>query len=453
MTIKGSVRLNDVSKVYPLFATRGDRLREALNPFGKRYHDAFWALRNVSFDIEPGRTLGVLGLNGSGKSTLLQIIAGVLEPSSGTVSVDGRVAALLELGAGFNPDLSGRENVITNALVMGLSRQQAAERLDEVEAFAEIGRHFSQPVKTYSSGMFMRVAFAMSICVDPDILIIDEALAVGDVKFQEKCFRRLHEFKAKGRTILFVTHDRASVIQLCDDAILLHHGQLLARGAPKELVNIYTELLTTGRLPSPRKDGESVAQPSSAPLDADLSHVERFVLGHDPTDRLAQNPLHNKSEQRWGNGGAKVVDALLMVDGAANPASVVSGREVELHVKIAFETDYETPLIGFTLTNTQGVSIYGTHSGWLHTPMRSARAGEVRTFMFRLDLALAVGACFIELAVARDQTEVSDVRSRALHVDIARDTMLIGLVDMRARIVETSSGSTPAECSSDVRAG
>lgn len=441
-----AIRLEGVGKTYRLYRSPGERLKEALHPGRKRYHQEHRALDDVSFDLPKGRTLGLLGLNGSGKSTLLQIIAGVLEPTRGTVEVQGRVAALLELGAGFNPDLSGRDNAVTNALVLGLSEEEARARLPEVEAFADIGHYFDQPVKTYSSGMFMRVAFASSICVDPDIMIIDEALAVGDAKFQEKCFRRLREFQAQGRTILFVTHDRASVTSLCDDAVLLHHGRLVARGAPKDVVDIYTELLTTGALPAAAIAVASPAETAAAEatraaeIAAGQTVLGAFLADRTAVDRLAANPQYNANEQRWGNGGARVVDALVIADGRPHPPWVRSGAVIDVHVKIAFDSDYDQPLMGMTLTSLQGVTLYGTHSGWLGHPQPPARAGEVRTCRFRLALPLAVGAWFLELAVARDQTNVSDVRSRALHLEIQRERMLIGLVDLEADFTMTGPG-------------
>jgi lipopolysaccharide transport system ATP-binding protein len=431
-----AIRLRDVGKTYRLYRSPGERLKEALHPGRRRYHQEHRALDGVTFDVPRGCTLGLLGLNGSGKSTLLQIIAGVLEPTQGDVEVNGRVAALLELGAGFNPELTGRENALTNAMVLGLSDAQARAQIPQVEAFADIGRYFDQPVKTYSSGMFMRVAFASSICVDPDIMIVDEALAVGDVKFQEKCFRRLREFQALGRTILFVTHDRGSVTSLCDDSVLLHQGRLVARGAPKDVVDLYTELLTTGALPAearpaPVEDEAAVATQTAA-VAAGRSELERFLADRSAIDRLSANPLYNVNEQRWGNGGARVVDALVVADGRTQPTSIRSGCVIDLHVKVAFDSEFDRPLIGMTLTSLQGVTLYGTHSGWLGAGQPPARAGEVRTCRFRLAVPLAIGAWFVEIAVARDQTTVSDVRSRVLHLEIQRERMLIGMIDLDA---------------------
>ncbi len=234
-----AVELSGIAKKYRLFSSPRERVAEAIHPFRKTYHREHWALRDVDLTVRQGSTVGILGINGSGKSTLLQIICGVLRPTNGRLRVNGRIAALLELGAGFNPDLTGRQNVVTNAMIMGLDRKEIEARLNEVEAFADIGVFFDQPVKSYSSGMFMRVAFAMSINVDPDILVIDEALAVGDARFQEKCFRRFREFQDAGKTIFYVTHDRASVTHLCNYAVLLHQGVVVGQGLPDSIVEMH----------------------------------------------------------------------------------------------------------------------------------------------------------------------------------------------------------------------
>ncbi len=445
MSAPPAIRLQGVSKKYRLFKSPGARLAEALHPFRRQNHEEFWALRDVSFTLPAGRTLGVLGMNGSGKSTMLQIIADVLEPTTGEVEVNGRVAALLELGAGFNPDLSGRENVITNARIMGLTQAQALARLAEVQDFADIGPHFNQPVKTYSSGMFMRVAFAMSICVDPDILIIDEALAVGDAKFQEKCFRRLKDFQARGRTVLFVTHDRGSVTQLCDDAILLHHGQLIARGKPADVVAIYSELMATGKLPEPRPDARAAgaAEAREAAGDADAPQVlERFLENPGTEERLGRHPLYNRHEDRYGLGGGAILDMLVLCDGQVNPAGVIAGREVEIYVKIRLDRPV-LPVLGLLFCNAQGVNIYATNTMWQRKPLAHRAAGEVTTVCFRGPLPLDVGPVFLDLGlsaeIAPSQTELLDRRGRVLVMEVYRDRMFQGLVDLGFSIDELPS--------------
>ncbi len=243
-----AIRVCGVSRAYRLFASHRHRLLEAIHPLRKRYHRTFWALKDVSFDVRKGATVGIIGPNGSGKSTLLAIICGILRPTNGTAEVAGSVSSLLELGTGFNPELTGRENVIFNGRLKGLSEKEITRRLPRVEAFADIGDFVSQPVKTYSSGMYVRLAFSAAIHVDADILVIDEALSVGDAKFQHKCFQKFLEFQRMGKTILFVSHDTNAIVKYCSHAILLDHGKVLERGEPNHVANCYYELLFTGKI-------------------------------------------------------------------------------------------------------------------------------------------------------------------------------------------------------------
>jgi ABC-type polysaccharide/polyol phosphate transport system ATPase subunit len=243
-----AVSIHDVSKKFRLFNSPQERLFEALHPFNKKYHKEFWALRDISFEIEKGETIGIIGRNGSGKSTLLQIICSILEPTSGEITVNGKISALLELGAGFNPEFTGRQNVFMKGMLMGFSSEDMKERMPEIEAFAEIGEFIDQPVKIYSSGMFVRLAFATAINVDPDILIVDEALAVGDAKFQQKCYQKFLDFQKAGKTTILVTHDNSAVVRHCDSAVLLEKGRAIEQGLPKDIVNYYLELLLSGKI-------------------------------------------------------------------------------------------------------------------------------------------------------------------------------------------------------------
>lgn len=237
------IRVRDLTKTYRLYASRADRVKETFHPLRKTYHRPFHALRGVSLEVKRGETLGIVGRNGSGKSTLLQIICGVLQPSSGSVDVKGRVSALLELGSGFNPDFTGRQNVYLNAAILGLEKREIEARLPQIEAFADIGSFIDQPVRTYSSGMYLRLAFAVAVSVDPEILVVDEALAVGDELFQRKCYSRIHEMRRAGATILFVSHSAPTVVELCNRAVLIDEGELLLDGAPKQVVSRYHKLL------------------------------------------------------------------------------------------------------------------------------------------------------------------------------------------------------------------
>jgi len=243
-----AVSVQNVSKKFRLFNSPKERFLEVLHPFNKKYHREFWALTDINFEVAKGTTVGIIGRNGSGKSTLLQIICSILRPTSGIVTTNGRISSLLTLGAGFNPEFTGRDNVLMNGALMGFSREEMKERLPAIEAFADIGEFIDQPVKIYSSGMFVRLAFAAAINVDPDILVVDEVLAVGDAKFQHKCFNKFFEFQEADKTILFVSHNIDAVIRHCDHAILLEKGRIIEKGEPKTIGNYYTDLLFTGKV-------------------------------------------------------------------------------------------------------------------------------------------------------------------------------------------------------------
>ena len=237
-----AISLKNISKCFKRYSRPIERLKEILLP-GKSRAEEFWALRDINLEIHKGQTIGIVGQNGSGKSTLLQIIAGTLTPTTGEVVVNGRVSALLELGSGFNPEFTGRQNVFFNGRLLGLSKREIEEKFDRIASFANIGDFIDQPVTTYSSGMYIRLAFAVAINVDPDILIIDEALSVGDAKFQLKCFLKLKELQAQGITILFVSHDSNLIKRYCQTALLLNQGQKILEAAPNKVINRYTKLL------------------------------------------------------------------------------------------------------------------------------------------------------------------------------------------------------------------
>lgn len=462
-----AIRVENVSKMYRLFDSRGDRLKEALNPFGKRYHRPFWALRDIDLEVPRGQTVGILGMNGSGKSTLLQIIAGVLSPTTGRVVMEGRLAALLELGAGFNQDLSGRENVIMNSTIMGLSRREIDSRLAEIEAFADIGDFFDQPVKTYSSGMFVRVAFSAAIHVDPEVLIVDEALSVGDARFQEKSYRKFASFKEAGKTIIYVTHDRSSVLQLCDFAVLLHKGELVETGEPRRIVNMYSEILYGGLRSAPTKTGRAAAgggeirrvgseatteqppahaaapQPKMNAAEPQATAADRSerMLEHPavaewlrrlvPDDNAARNPIYNKDEHSWGDGRAHIVDFLTVSGDRINPPSIESGEELDILVKVAFDEDLPTPLVGIGFRTPKGVLAYATHNGWLSDePVTPATAGEVRVYRFRVSALLQAGPWFLQLAVAANQEQICNIRTNIAVIELVSAVRFDGLAQL-----------------------
>lgn len=436
--------LKGVSKKYQLYESLKHRFYEALHPRKKTYHREFWALRNIDLEIPAGATLGILGVNGSGKSTLLQIICSILKPTTGTVDVRGKVAALIELGAGFNRELTGRENAEINCAILGLDAKTVRTRLPEIEAFADIGEFFDQPVKTYSSGMFMRVAFAVAISVDPDILVIDEALAVGDARFQQKCFRKFREFQEAGKTIILVTHDRTTLPRLCSMGVLLSRGRLLRVGAPKEVTDHYSYVLTHGDEEAPPDSivAEFAGQPQAedpGPRDVPASvkrELDRFLLISDRNDHCVWNPNYNKNEFCYGVGGAAIIDYLVIADDVVNPAEIRSGTVMDVYVKIRFDEHVENPLVGISVKTREGTLIYGTHSGWLGTRLASRDSGEGVVYKFSVPMNLGTDDWFIDLAVARSQAEVMHNREGVLYIRTTAPRNSTGILSLNAAITE-----------------
>ncbi len=299
------IAVENLSKTYRLFNHPGDRVKEFLCLGLKRYHRDFVALRDISFEIARGETVGIIGRNGAGKSTLLQVVCGVLKATAGSVRVHGRISALLELGTGFNADFTGRENVFFQGTVLGFSRSEMERRFEEIIAFADIGEHIDQPVRTYSSGMFLRLAFAVAVHVDPEILVVDEALSTGDAAFQDKCLRRMEFIRSGGCTILFVSHSAGQIARFCKRALLLDHGRLVSDGPASRTLSLYVN----------RLDGVQYQ---------DTSSVDRTLS--DAVDALAQRPYYNGAETRLGDRTATISDARMIQGGIENPCSFVPGQ-------------------------------------------------------------------------------------------------------------------------------
>ena len=378
-----ALSVEDVSKQYRIYERPGDRLTESLTRGRLKRHREFWALRGVSFAVGRGETVGVVGPNGCGKSTLLQIIAGTLEPTHGSVQTEGRVAALLELGAGFNPEFTGRENALMNAALLGLARREAERLLPEVERFAEIGAFFDQSVKTYSSGMYVRLAFAIAASVEPDVLVIDEALAVGDAVFQHRCLRRIKEFQERGATVLLVSHDAAAVRALCTRAVLLHAGRVLADGRPPEVLNRYQKIIME------REEAFEASRPAGAGGGSGDA-------GDAPEGEKPQ-PL--SYTYRHGDGSAQVEGAQLL-DAARRAVAVVdSGEGLTARVRVRFREEVEEPVVGFLIRNRHGIHVYGTNTKeQALTPGRFA-AGEALEVNFSFDCWLGIDDYSVSFAV------------------------------------------------------
>ncbi len=335
------IKVENLTKIYKLYDQPIDRLKESLNPFKKSYHRDFYALNNVSFEVKRGETLGIVGKNGSGKSTLLKIITGVLTPTSGNVYVNGRVSALLELGAGFNPEFTGIENVYFQGMLMGYTKEEIDKKLDDILSFADIGEFVYQPVKTYSSGMFVRLAFAVAINVEPDILIIDEALAVGDIRFQQKCFRRLKEFRNAQKTIIFVSHDVGLINSFCQNCIWLDGGKIKENGPPEVVTKDFISFMYYGM----KKDIE-------------ISHSEEVKS-------TKTSKFYWISTEKFESFGEKkaIIKNVALTDTSQNNLDILKGGEkVYLYYEILFKEKLENPIVGFIIKDKNGNTITGANS-------------------------------------------------------------------------------------------
>jgi len=398
------IRVRNLSKCYLIYDRPQDRLKQSVVPrlqrllgrLPRKYYREFWALRDVSFDVRRGETVGIIGRNGAGKSTLLQILCGTLHPNGGTVEISGRVAALLELGSGFNPEFSGRENVYLYAGILGLSQQEVDAKFDDIAAFADIGDFIDQPIKTYSSGMVVRLAFAVAACVNPDILVVDEALAVGDIRFQAKCFRRLEQLIDQGTSVLFVSHSIEEVTRHCDRAILIENGAIAIIGTPKPVTNRYLDLLFGVERqigpPPQRGSGVSVSRPDIAPASIELGDFE-------------QRPGYNPMEYRWGSGEAEIVDFIVTADGTNHATQLITGSRVSVVIWTRFHRDVTSPIFGLTIKTPDGVAVFGCNSrDCAGGPIvRPARGGETLCVSFSFDQLLCAGQYFISLGVAEAQ--------------------------------------------------
>jgi ABC-type polysaccharide/polyol phosphate transport system ATPase subunit len=407
-----ALRVDKISKQYRIYERPGDRLKESLTRGRLRRHKEFWALRDVDFEIEAGTTVGIVGPNGCGKSTLLQIISGTLAPTHGEVWHEGRIAALLELGAGFDPEFTGVENVYMNASLLGLSRRETDALFPAIERFAEIGQFLYQPVKSYSSGMYVRLAFAIAATVDPDILIIDEALAVGDAVFQHRCLRRLNELHERGTTVLFVSHDAAAVRALCSRALLLKSGTVIADGKPADVLNQYQKIIM---------EREKAYEADSASADKPQFEVEELSA---PLDY----------SYRHGDGSAEI-SAAVLCDAANQQLHVIeSGEAVNLRIVARFVRDVQDPVIGFLIRNRHGIHAYGTNTREQQIEFGKVQRGQVLDINFSFACWLGSDQYSISLAVHSREGEAYDWLDAALFFKVTNMTLTEGVANLNASV-------------------
>ena len=408
-----AIRVKHLEKMYKLYNKPSDRLRETLGlrvPVKEHY-----ALKDVSFDVKRGETVGIIGTNGSGKSTILKIITGVLNPTKGEVEVDGRISALLELGAGFNMEYSGIENVYLNGTMMGFSREEIDARLQDILDFADIGDFVYQPVKSYSSGMFVRLAFAVAINIDPEILIVDEALSVGDVFFQAKCYRKFEEFKTQGRTILFVSHDLSSIARYCDRVILLNKGVKLEEGSPKQMVDMYKQLLV-GQDPAKAEEEKPAGQPRE-------NWNSQFQVNPDMLE--------------YGSRLAEIVDFAVLDEKGRCTNTIEKGSTFKIRMKVAFRETIQEPIMAFTFKDIKGTEITGTNTLFEKAAVEHSDAGDVCTVTFTQDMYLQGGEYLLSFGCTGYKDGEFTVFHRlydACNVTVVSAKNTVGFYDMNSAV-------------------
>lgn len=410
------IKVDNVSKLYKLYDKPSDRLKEALGLSKKKRYKEHYALNNVSFDVHKGETVGIIGTNGSGKSTILKIITGVLNQTSGEVIINGRISALLELGAGFNMEYTGLENVYLNGTMIGFTRDEIDAKLQDILDFADIGDFINQPVKTYSSGMFVRLAFAVAINIDPEILIVDEALSVGDVFFQAKCYKKFEEFKEKGKTVLFVSHDLGSISKYCDRVVLLNKGEKLAEGTPREMVDLYKKVLTKQNLKADAQPG--IEQKST---EQDTNWKENYQI----------NPNLNE----YGNRDAEIIDFAIVDEMGNYTNSIVKGTSFTIKSKVHFNKEVANPIFTYTFKTLQGVDVTGSNTMYEKKDIGIAKEGDTYVASFKQEMNLQGGEYLLSISctgfVAGELTVYHRLYD-VINITVVSDKNTVGFYDMNS---------------------
>nr|WP_304954889.1 ABC transporter ATP-binding protein [uncultured Acetatifactor sp.] len=407
-----AIEIKDVVKIYKLYDRARDRVKDAFGLNRRKGHKLHYALNGVNLCIRKGETVGIIGTNGSGKSTILKIITGVLNPTSGEVRVDGRISALLELGAGFNQEYNGIENVYLNGTMQGFSDKEIEEKLPEILEFADIGDYVNQPVKTYSSGMFVRLAFAVAINIEPEILIVDEALSVGDVFFQAKCYHKFEEFKKMGKTIVFVSHDLSVISKYCDRVFLLNKGTLLGEGSPKEMIDAYKRVLV-GQYEFPGQEEQAALEES---------HAKEAV---------------NPDVQEYGTKQAQIMEYYLTDERGVRALAILKGSEFTLHMRVAFKARVPAPIFAFSFKDALGTEITGTNTMIEKAFLESGEPGQVVDITFTQKMSLQGGEYLLSLGVTGYEGDRFQVYHRlydVLDVTVVSDKDTVGYFDMDSKV-------------------
>lgn len=420
---KVAIQVKGLEKAYKLYDKPSDRLKEALGFGRKKRYKEHYALKGVDMTIYQGETVGIIGTNGSGKSTILKIITGVLNPTGGSVHVNGRISALLELGAGFNMEYNGIENIYLNGTMIGFSKKEIDAKMDDILNFADIGDYVHQPVKTYSSGMFVRLAFAVAINIEPEILIVDEALSVGDVFFQAKCYHKFEEFKEMGKTIVFVSHDLSSISKYCDRVVLLNQGVKLGEGSPKEMIDAYKQVLVGQYVPA--------ADDQSLLSDKEITAAAAAAAG---TVKGEVNP----ELLEYGTKDAMITGYKITDDTGRETSALLKGKECTITMQVHFEHDIEAPIFAFTIKNIKGVEITGTNTMVEKAFLSPVRAGSDMEITFTQKINLQGGEYLLSFGVTGFEKEEFQVYHRlydVINMTVISDKDTVGYYDMNSRVV------------------
>ena len=414
-------------------------MREALGLTRKKLHKEHYALQGVDMTVYQGETVGIIGTNGSGKSTILKIITGVLNPTKGNLTVNGRISALLELGAGFNMEYNGIENIYLNGTMMGFSKKEIDEKLQDILDFADIGDYVYQPCKTYSSGMFVRLAFAVAINIEPEILIVDEALSVGDVFFQAKGYHKFDEFKKMGKTILFVSHDLSSIAKYCDRVVLLNKGHKLGEGTPKDMIDAYKQVLV-GQYEVPEEEDSLLEDEDINELAAEVSDGKKKRNASDKKNTAKNAELLgvNPDALEYGTKTAVIHDYYVTDKKGTKSSAIIKGEEFTLHFKVKFEEDIPAPIFAFTVKNVRGTEITGTNSMFEKAFLSSVKAGEEKEVTFTQNMDLQGGEYLLSLGVTGYEGEKFEVYHRlydVINITVVSDKDTVGYYDMNSKVV------------------
>lgn len=441
-----AIQVTDVEKVYKLYEKPSDRLKDALGLGRKCHHTRHHALKGISMTIRQGECVGIIGTNGSGKSTILKIITGVVNPTKGSVTVNGRISALLELGAGFNMEYNGIENIYLNGTMIGFSEKEIDEKLDAILEFADIGEYVYQPVKTYSSGMFVRLAFAVAINIDPEILIVDEALSVGDVFFQAKCYHKFEEFKEMGKTIVFVSHDLSSISKYCDRVVLLNQGEKLGEGEPKKMIDTYKQVLV-GQYVAPESgedrllDDEQLREMAAKGVDGSKHPVAggKTAAGETVTAAADVSPGSGTAENpellEYGSKKAVITEYYITDDKETRTSAVLKGSKFTIHMKVQMMEKLPAPIFAFTIKNVRGTEITGTNTMFEKAFLEPVEAGEAKEVTFTQQMDLQGGDYLLSLGVTGYEEDEFTVYHRlydVLNVTVISDKDTVGFYDMNS---------------------